>query len=144
VAEKKKVPLKEGLWTEAKDKKPTLIGSKCQKCGEIYFPKKPKGLCINCRATDMKDVELSREGKIFTFSKVMIPPAGGFYHGNLPYAYGYVELPEGVRVQTLFPDADLDNLKVGKKVSLLIDRLCDDAEGNEVVTYKFGLAKVQK
>lgn len=134
--EKKRIPLKDGLWTTPPDGKPQLIGSKCPSCGEVYFPKKVKGLCVNCQATNLQDIKLSRKGKIFTFSVVMIQPGGGFYHGTVPYAYGFVELPEGVRVQTLFTD-NLDKLKIGMDVELVIEKLHEDAEGNEVMTYKF-------
>lgn len=137
-SKKKKVRLKEGFWTpDISGEEPRLVGSQCENCGELFFPKKEKGWCIHCQKSSLKDIHLSREGKIISYSVVMQQPGGGFYHGEVPYAYGQVELPEGVRVITLFTADDLDDLEVGKNVKLVIDKLCDDDEGNEVVTFKF-------
>ena len=141
--EKKQIPLKEGLWItpSSPGEKPQLIGSKCLSCGEVYFPKKVRGLCVNCQSANLEDIKLSRKGKIFTYSVVMIQPGGGFYHGPVPYAYGYVELPEGVRVQSLITDGDPEELKVGMDVELAIEKIHEDEEGNDVMTYKFRAVK---
>ena len=137
--EKKQIPLKEGFWTvpSSPEEKPQLVGSKCESCGEIYFPKKEKGWCIHCYKMSLSDVKLNREGTLVTYSVVMQQPGGGFYKGKVPYAYGLLDLPEGVRIKTLFSVDDFDKLEIGKKMELVIEKLCDDDEGNEVVTFKF-------
>ena len=135
---KKKIVVEEGLWTNPSTpgEKPHLIGSRCLFCGELYFPRKKKGLCIHCQRRTLEDVPLSGKGKIVSFSVVMQPPAGGFYKGPVPYAYGAVELPEGVELFSLFT-GNLDQLQVGMEVEMVIERLFDDEEGNEITTYKF-------
>ena len=137
-SEKKQIPLKEDLWITpgSPDGKPQLIGSKCLSCGEIFFPKREKGRCINCQAENLENIKLSRKGKVYSFTTVVIPPPV-YYKGSVPYAFGYVELPEGVRVETLFTGCDLEALKVGMDAELVIEKLHDDDEGNEVMTYKF-------
>jgi hypothetical protein len=60
-----------------------------------------------------------------------------YYMGPVPYSFGYVELPEGIRLETLFHCEELDTLEVGLKVELDIDSLFHDDKGNEVFTYKF-------
>ena len=135
---KKKIPLKEGLWnTNPESGLPQLIGSKCEMCGELFFPKKEKGWCIHCQNRSLSDVILSREGKIASFSVVMQQPGGGFYQGPVPYSYGCVDLPEGIRVEALFSTDDFSELEVGKSAELVIEKLCDNDEGNEIVTFKF-------
>jgi len=67
----------------------------------------------------------------------MQQPGGGFYKGPVPYAYGLVDLPEGLRVESLFVAEDFDELEVGRDAELEIERLCDDDEGREVLTFKF-------
>jgi hypothetical protein len=131
-------PLNEGLYTlpSLPDEKTQLIGSKCTNCGELFFPKKDKGLCIHCQQITLEEVKLSRQGKIASFTIVLQPPSGGFYHGPVPYAYGYVDLPEGVRIETRFT-GDFNALEIGGDVELVIEKLYEDAEGNEFVTYKF-------
>jgi len=132
------IPLTEGQYTMplSPSEKPLLIGSKCTSCGELYFPKKEKGFCVHCQQKTLEDVELNGKGKISSFTVVMIPAAGGFYHGPVPYAYGFVDLQDGVRVETHFT-GNFDELKVGKDVELVIEKLYKDDKDNEYVTYKF-------
>ena len=138
MSSKKKIAVEEGLWTipSSPGEKPHLIGSKCLSCGELYFPHKKKGLCIHCQQRSLEDVHLSSKGKIVSFSVVVQSPAGGFYKGPVPYAYGVVELPEGVELLSLFT-GNLGELEVGMEVELVIEKLFDDDEGNEITTYKF-------
>ena len=137
--EKKGIPLKEGFWTtpSSSGEKPRLVGNKCEACRELFFPKKKKGWCLHCHKKSLTDVTFSREGKIVSFSVVMQQPGGGFYKGPVPYAYGLVDLPEGLRIETLFSIDDFDELEVGRDVELVIEKLCDDDEGNELLTFKF-------
>ena len=137
-SERKSIRLKEGFWTpDDSGGGPRLIGSKCESCGEIFFPRKEEAWCVHCLKKSLKDVLLSREGKIVSFSVVMQQPGGGFYNGVVPYAYGQVDLPEGVRIETLFVTDEFDDLEVGKDVEFVVDKLCDDEEGNEIITFKF-------
>jgi len=137
-SDKKRIPLKEGLWTipSSPHEEPQLIGSKCLSCGEIFFPNKVKGRCINCQGENLEDIKLSRRGKIYSFTVVMIQPPV-YYRGPVPYAFGYVELPEGVRVETLFTGCDFEDLRIGMDAELVIEKLYADDENNEVMTYKF-------
>ncbi|MCJ7786060.1 MAG: OB-fold domain-containing protein [Desulfobacterales bacterium] len=138
MSSKKKIAVEEGLWTipSSLGEKLHLIGSKCLSCGELYFPRKKKGLCIHCQQRSLEDVLLSSKGKIVSFSVVVQPPAGGFYKGPVPYAYGVVELPEGVELLSLFT-GNLGELRVGMQVEMVIEKLFDDDEGNEITTFKF-------
>ena len=137
-AEKKRIPIKDRLWAtpHISGEKPQLIGSQCNKCGEFFFPLKENGLCSNCQSTDMREVKLSSRGKIYSYSVIMQRPPV-YYKGEVPYAIGFVELPEGVRVETLFTGCNLEDLKVGVEAEMLIERLHEDEEGNEIITYKF-------
>ena len=137
--DKNSISIKEGLWTipVIPDEKPQLIGSKCDKCGEIFFPKKERQWCVHCYSKSLNEVKLSREGKIVSFSVVMQQPGGGFYKGPVPYSYGCIDLPEGIRIESLLTTDDFEKLKVDGTVELVIEKLCDDGEGNEVMAFKF-------
>ncbi len=63
------------------------------------------------------------------------PPT--FYQGEVPYAIGFVELPEGIRVETLFTGCDYEQLAVGMTVQMVVERLHLEENENEVLTYKF-------
>ncbi|MBC8274256.1 MAG: OB-fold domain-containing protein [Chloroflexi bacterium] len=137
--EKKVIPVKEGLWTtpSSPDGQPQLIGSRCLHCGELYFPKKVRGVCANCQQESLEDVRLSRRGKIHSFSVVMQQPGGGYYKGPVPYAYGCVDLPEGVRIVSLLTESDPEKLEIDMDVEMVVEKLCDDDEGNVITTFKF-------
>ncbi|HEX9896372.1 MAG TPA: OB-fold domain-containing protein [Dehalococcoidales bacterium] len=135
---KKRIPVKEGLWTEPKSprEKPSLIGSKCPACGQVYFPKREKQICIRCQHKGLDEVKLSRRGKIYSFSIIMQAPTA-YYIGKVPYAYGVIKLPEGVRVRTHFTGCDFKDLKLNMPVELVIEKLGEDEQGNEVMAHKF-------
>jgi uncharacterized protein len=137
---KKRIPVKEGLFTmpSRPDEKPRLIASECPSCGEVLFPKRQ--MCTNCQAEQLGEITLSPRGKIYSFSVVMQRP-GKYYEGPVPYAFGWVEFPEKVRVQGLFLCDDFDELGIGMEVEVVIDRLTDDEDGNEVVAHKFRVIK---
>lgn len=131
----KRIPVREGLFiASTPDGEPRLIGGKCPSCGEIIFPK-PE-ICPNCQEESVKEIRLSKRGKIYSSTVVMQQPRP-YYKGPVPYGLGFVELPEGVRVETLFTDCDPEDLKIGMEVELVIEKLYDDDEGNELISYKF-------
>lgn len=135
IDKEKGIPVREGLFTiRGRSCKPRLIAGKCLSCGEIVFPK-PE-ICPNCQEESVKEIRLSRRGKIYSSTIVMQQPRP-FYKGPVPYGLGFVELPEGVRVETLFTDCDPEELKIGMEVELVIEKLYDDDEGNELIGYKF-------
>lgn len=133
---RKRKLIKEELFTEPSipGDEPQLIGSKCTSCGEVFFPR--RRICTNCQNTNLEEIKLSQRGKIYSFTVVTQRPPE-YYKGSVPYAFGYVELAEGVRVQTLFTGCDLDALKIGMDVKLVIEKLYEDDEGNEIIAYKF-------
>jgi uncharacterized OB-fold protein len=139
-----KIPIEQGLWEQPDNPtdKPRLIGSKCTVCGEIYFPRKKKGWCLRCHQKTLVEVKLSTQGKIASFTVVEQAPAGGFYQGPVPYAFGFVDLTDQVRLKTLYGN-DLNKLKVGMDVELVIETLYADEQGNEVTTFKFQPAATQ-
>ncbi|MBM3119556.1 MAG: DNA-binding protein [Chloroflexi bacterium] len=138
-AEKKVIPVKEGLWTtpSSPNEQPQLIGSRCIQCGELYFPRKMDGRCVYCQQENLEDIKLSRRGRIHSFSVVMQQPGGGYYRGPVPYAYGCVDLPEGIRIVSLLTESVPEKLEVGMDAEMIVEKLCDDDEGNVVATFKF-------
>ena len=133
-----KIPIDKELWEqpETPNEKPRLLGSHCAACGETYFPRKKKGWCLRCHKKTLADVKLDNKGKIASFTIVEQAPAGGFYKGTVPYAFGFVDLTDQVRIKTLFTN-DFKILKIGSEVELVIDTLYVDEQGNEVTTFRF-------
>ncbi len=131
----KGIPVKEGLW-EIVGQEPRLVGDVCAECGELFFPQKTIKFCAHCSSRKLEKILLSREGIIKNFTVVYQRPAGGFYSGPVPFAYGVVELPEKIRIQTLFSGCDLEGLRTGMAVRLTVEKLSEEP-GEEMVTYKF-------
>jgi acetyl-CoA acetyltransferase len=78
-------------------------------------------------------VSLSERGVIEVCTTVTNRPPG--YEGPLPFGFGVVALPEGIRIISRVTDPE--RATAGTPVRLLIEKLCADNEGREVVTYAF-------
>ncbi len=130
---KKIIPIREGLFRMPSEpgEKPHLLGSRCTGCGQQSFP--PRKVCSRCFGEAMEIVPLSTDGKLYSYTIVEYPAPGLVG----PYAIGYVDLPEGVRVFSILADWDRKSLKVGMDVELTLGKFKEDKEGNEIVTYKF-------
>ena len=134
--DKIQIPCRDGLWSmpSSPDEKPQLIGSQCPNCGEVVFPVNP--VCVNCQNQTMKDVKLSRRGKVWSYTTVMLAPPQ-WYKGPVPFDLGYVQLPEGVRIWTRLLGAEAGTFKIGQDVELDIDLMQENPEGNEILGYCF-------
>ena len=129
----KRIPIREGLFhiPSLPSEKPYLIGSQCGNCQEVMFPQRK--ICLNCFGRDLKQVALSFRGRLFTFTINHQGPK----EFSTPYASGYIDLPEGVRIYSLLADWETKGLKIGAEMELILEKMMEDHEGNEVVTYKF-------
>ena len=124
-----RVPFRAGLFEEDAQGD-TLIGNKCKSCGQIFFPSKAS--CLACFGDDMEEVRLSRRGKLYTFTISHMPTV----HLKPPFAIGYIELPEGIKVFAPLVGWEEHPLKMNMEMELIIDKLWED-DGKEVVGYKF-------
>ena len=110
-----------------------LTGVKCRSCGELFFPRRTK--CIKCFAEEMEEEPLGRRGKVYSYTIVHHATPG--YKGPIPYAVGAVELPGGIVILSPLTQCQLDQLKIGMDVELVLEKLYEDENGNEVISYKF-------
>jgi uncharacterized OB-fold protein len=134
--QKKRFPLLPGIIHEATSPgdKSYLIGSKCSACGRTFFPK--QSVCRVCMRDDtMQETALSTRGKIDTFTVVHVAPMGF----KAPYIQAFVDLPEGPRIFSLITGCEPseDVLKTGTEVEMVIDKITEDEEGNDLIGYKF-------
>ena len=128
--------VEEGLFTipSSSSEEPHLIGSQCKVCGEVVFPKQMG--CPNCCSEDVGEVLIGPKGKLYSFTNVNHPVPEG-YKGPIPFGVGMVDMTEGVRVEAHLTEYDPEKLKVGMDMILIIDKLFDDEEGNEIIGFKF-------
>jgi hypothetical protein len=110
----------------------SLMGGQCKKCGQNYFPSKE--ICPKCFAEGVMDkIKLSSCGRLYSYSIVQIAPK----RFMPPYAVGYVDFPQGVRVLGQLTTTDPAMLKLDMEVETELGRIAVDEEGNDVISYKF-------
>lgn len=91
---------------------PSLLGGRCLSCGRVHFPRRP--ICPDCQAPELEPAPLATDGTVYTFTIVRARPPG--YAGVAPYAYGIVELPDGLRITTTLTADSLEELQIGDRV----------------------------
>ncbi len=113
-----RVPIAEGLFAGSLDT-PRLLGSRCSACGETTFPAQQG--CPSCTAQGCDEVELSPRGTLYTWTVQRFPPPPpytGDVNDFVPFAVGYIELPEGVRVEARLLESDSSRLSIGMEMEL--------------------------
>lgn len=111
-----------------------LLGSRCQECSLVTFPK--RSICPNCLVENtMEEIPLSKKGKLYTFSVNEMAPQGF----EAPYITGRVDLPEQVRVFSIIGgcEAHEDSVQIGMDMELFFETIRLDENGNSLLGYKF-------
>ena len=137
MSEKPTVAAIDGWYTLNNDK-PHLIGTCCKSCGTYYFPKQSQ-FCKNpdCESTEFEEVELSRTGKIWSYTDSQYKPPEPFVAADpyVPYALAAVELEKEkmIVLGQVVEGTGVDALKVGNDVELVLETLYEDDEANKVI-----------
>jgi uncharacterized protein len=111
---------------------PALLGTRCEDDGQYAFPR--TSTCPYCGSENVSDVTLSASGTLWGWTTVLTAPPG--YQGAVPFGFGVVELPEGVRIITRLA-APTDDYEYGLPMHLRIAALHVDDDGAEVQTWEF-------
>jgi len=91
-----------------------LMGTKCNKCGEIYFP--PRADCIKCMSDKVDWIEFSGKGTLHSYTKIFAAPKG--FEDMAPYTIGVVDLEEGGRLLSWLKDISDSEIKIGMPVKV--------------------------
>ncbi len=134
------VPAIDGWFTTGD--KPALIGNKCTTCGTVFFPK-AANYCRNpdCDGAEFTDAELSRHGRVWSFTDAQYQPPPPYITRTDPYqpfALAAVEL-EAEQMVILGQIADgfgVADLAVGQQVELVVEPLFSDDE-HEYLVYRW-------
>ena len=136
---KEQVPVLDGWFTLGDQ--PHLLGSQCQACGTYYFPKQSV-FCKNpaCNGEDFDEVELSRRGKVWSFTNACYQPPEPYVSPDPfePYTIVAVEL-EKEKMTVLGQAAEgtnVSDLKAGMEMELVLETLFSDDE-SEKLTWKW-------
>jgi uncharacterized OB-fold protein len=132
----------EGLF-RVDGQRAVLFGSRRRSTGVVKFPAERPELFDGMPDTqaDIESLELSTEGTLYTFTtQEFAPPLP--YKGNrdprtfLPYIVGFVELAEGLLVESLIIDAAAGDLRIGQPMVSATTTLKTEA-GESLLTYAF-------
>lgn len=108
-----------------------LLGSRCRTCGANFYPRRQ--VCSGCLGDDFEPVRFGREGTLYTFSIVrQSTPAF-----EVPYALGYVDFPEGVRIMGQISGCDFDDISIGMALTLSLEPWGTDDDGTALTGYRF-------
>jgi uncharacterized OB-fold protein len=135
-----RVPAVEG-WFSIDESEPCLLGSKCTKCGTIYFPQEGT-FCKNprCRSETFEQVRLSNRGKIWSYTDAQYQPPPPYVAVDPfePFAIVAVELIQEklIVLGQVVRGVTVDDLRVGMEVELTIDTLYED-EDKVYLVWKF-------
>lgn len=133
---KERVPIEPGYFTIPDDaaEPPRLLGSRCQSCGEHFFPRRP--VCAKCCHRGTDDVKLSPHGTLYTYTYIHVPLFNSQRATDGGYAVGQIDLPEGPRIQSVL-DGGPDDFKIGMSMNMELETLRENKEGQEVVVFRF-------
>jgi len=134
---RRRIPIEPGFFTLPEDpsEPPRLLGSRCVKCGEYFFPRRQ--VCARCLALGCEDVLLGPRGTLWTYTWVHVPFFGRGQAAGAGYGVGQVDLPEGPRIQAVLSGAQGD-FSIGMPMQLELETLRETPEGEQVVIHRFG------
>ena len=114
-------PFTEPFWEATKQRK--LLVQTCKSCGaRIFFPRRQ---CPECWSTDLDWMEASGKATIFAFS-VTYEGVEEMFVDDLPIILAWVDLPEGIRMQTNIIDCDPDSVEIGQEVEVVFKDVTDE------------------
>ncbi|MFN2545438.1 MAG: Zn-ribbon domain-containing OB-fold protein [Actinomycetota bacterium] len=134
---KARVPAVDGWFTT--DGEPALLGTRCEACGTSFFPREDS-FCRNpsCNSTDLREVELSRRGRVWssTVNRYAPPPPFEATAPFEPFAVAAVELADERMIVLGQVAGPAEVLPVGTEVELVVEPLSEDAE-RELLVWKW-------
>jgi uncharacterized OB-fold protein len=120
--------------------RPSLIGSRCADCGEVYFPSAAS--CTRCLGTRLEPHDLGSSGVLWSWTIQGFLPKPPYNSGETaetfqPYGVGYVEMACGIKVESRLTLADPASLRIGLPMALTIVPYRVAEDGKRVSTFAF-------
>jgi len=100
------------FWDSLRDGR--FVTTKCSQCGNVTFP--PQADCPKCMGGEFEWVDLGREAKLVTFTRVQVAPAS--FAGSDPYMIAIGEFPNGVKVLARLEGVEQKKAKPGMRLSI--------------------------
>lgn len=112
--------------------RPTLVGGVCRSCGALAFPYTP--ICSSCMSEEIERAPMPGQGTLYSFTVVHVGPK----NWAKPYAVGYIDLDNGVRVFSHLRGS----VAIGQTAELAVAEIGKNAEGVPITTFVFQPKKV--
>lgn len=111
----------QAFWDGTKNNK--LLVQICSDCdARIFFPRRQ---CPECWSTKLDWIEASGRATIYAFS-VTYEGVEAAFQEDLPIVLAWVDLPEGIRMQSNIIDCDPDSIEIGQEVEVVFKPVTDD------------------
>ena len=108
------------FWDSCRQGK--LLLQKCGRCAEYQFY--PRGICAECWSSDIRWVQASGKGTVWTFTVTYQNRTPGFVE-EIPYVLALVELEEGVKMFSNIVQCNPREVKIGMAVEVTFVRAND-------------------
>lgn len=118
-------------WRRGADGHAELLAYRCSGCAAHYLPRVV--ICSSCGGQEFTIAPLANVGNLYAYTIVHVAPPG--YPS--PYAIGYVDFPEQVRVFGQISLEHADRLRCDIPVEIEVAVLRHDADGKPVEGYRF-------
>jgi uncharacterized OB-fold protein len=120
--------------------RPSLIGSRCADCGEVYFP--AAASCTRCLGSRLEPHGLGSSGVLWSWTIQGFLPKPPYDSGETadsfrPYGVGYVEMASGIKVESRLTLADPARLRIGMPMALTLVPYRITEGGDRVSTFAF-------
>ncbi len=96
-----------------------IMGTKCRDCGMMFFP--PRADCYKCLTSNMEWFEISKPGKLVTFSKLQFGPIG--FENDLPYIIAVLDFNEYKVFGRIADQVPENELSIGMQMKAVVNTL---------------------
>lgn len=136
--QRQRVPVKPGFFTvpENPNEPPRIMGTKCNRCGEHYFPARAICARAECLSEDTAEVLMGPRGTLYSYTFVHMPLFGSSNLAHMDgYGVGQVDLTEGPRVQLPLAGKK-DDFRIGMTLEAELDTMREEGT-TEYVSVRF-------
>ncbi len=94
-----------------------LMAVKCEDCGSMFVP--PRPMCTTCFSKELAWTQLDTKGELITYTVIYIAPEQ--FQPIAPYAYGIIELKDGLRLPGMIKGVEHEKIEVGMELEVDFD-----------------------
>jgi len=99
-----------------------LMAAQCSECGTKFLP--PRPVCTKCYSKNIVWVNLKPRGRLVTYTIIHV--ASPRFQPLVPYAYGIVELEDGLRLSGMIREVEHENIKIGMELEVAFEAVATD------------------